>query len=510
MSFRNCKRYLQFKTYIYKYNTGKRIFHKRKRIYIPQTMLKSSLTRKVSSNFLIRLYSNGRAVSAFEHPFFSLSEMDQFTLCYSERRRSLANGEPIFPIFVEDMKSMKKILCLQAVKFSNSREIMKWLHDYTRMTKIVLPTRTKLISMESLTFTIPSQSFLTKEKYPQLNEIIELLTGEQDLNKVDPIALNSLLDYILLNDRSGLFVENIYLFLLQNYAYSLDKLMLILGSIKLHLNSKLDYFPDVETIVSQVLLTITLLPEDIQMEPFDDIFQDLLQKVTVGANLEVKLSKFNNTILSQLLKYHLTRCPNLFQCKIVFSILLSRKVRPSNDLIHRYLQILEERTKNLHFMESKLQKLIYLSDFRALIKQSPSIELIQFIIPLCQSGSELQSVLTIISKQDNNIQYFDKVTEQLLDQYQLLLTKDKSSCVSISMIDLFNVLSEAYEGKIPEKHLKNIMYLLLSEGNYSMVTKIILGNESLWESDTIKEITIKIPQEDSPAKKKFIQFLKTK
>lgn len=453
-----------------------------------------------------RFYTISNLNDGLSHPFFKLSSMEQFSLYFSERNTSLANGSKIFPTFTNDLSRMKQTLQLNSINLSNKGEVTRWLAKYNKEVNVE-PLKIKLKSVDTIKDHKIPTSFINKEKYPQLNEIIELFENETLITK-DSITLNSLIDYFLLNNQSGVFAENIYIFLLNEYSDSIDRLKLILGSIKLHLNNKLDYFPDIENIVSKILISINKLSDSSQVQSLDDSFQELLQDISIKFNLEDTLSSFNDTIIYQMLQYHLFKTQNLIECKILVSILLStRHIRLSNECLHQYLYLLNKKTQNLNFKDSKLQKLIYLSDFRTIIEQYPTIELIHFILPLCNSFNELRNILNIILGQDNSLEYFETLTDSIIKQYEVVSRWDKSILGSVETVHLYNCFNVTYNGQIPVDTLGKVLMLMSSNGNYSMMASILNQNKELQEDSRIlKEIMNKLPSNDSIEKQKFIQL----
>lgn len=438
---------------------------------------------------------------SMEHPFFTMSKMDQFVLCFSERRTSLANGAEIFPTLVDDLNKMSKQLRLNSIDLSNKREVNKWLRDYRN--KCEDSKQDSLLSIDGPEVVPPV--YITKEKYPQLNEIVQLFETDK-LVTTDPVILNSLIDYTLLNKHSGLFAENIYTFLLHNYTHSVDALNIIVSSIRLHLNNQLDYFPDIESIVSKILTTVNKLPENTDIASFDPIFQDLLNGIASRFSLETTLSGFDNSVLNQMLEYQLIRCRNTVQCKILFGLLLSRNVRPSDEVVCLYLDLLNDKTKHLEPLDAKLQKLTYLSDFRSLIEQSPPIALIHFLIPLCDTLDELENIVKIIKNQsDMKQQYFNDTLPFLLDQYKSVLKWDKSIYSSVEVVDLYDTVKDANNGIFPEKFLKDIIILLVSRGNFSKAATIIDSHPSLKDSELLNELNEHLCEEDTTEKIKFVK-----
>lgn len=464
------------------------------------TMRYGSISRVPATSYKLfqRFYSK---TGSMEHPFFKMSKMEQFALCFSERRTSLANGAEIFPACVDDLNGMSKQLRLNSIDLSNKREVNKWLLNY----------RNKCMGMKPDLFVSIDNSkmaahvYITKEKYPQLNEIVELFESDK-LATSDPVILNSLIDYTLLNKHSGLFVENIYTFLLHNYTHSIDALNLIVSSIRLHLNSKLDYFPDIENIVSRILITVNELPENADIASFDPIFQDLLHGIASRFSLETTLSGFNSSILNQMLEYQLVKCQNTVQSKILFGLLLTRNVRPSDEIICLYLDLLNEKTKGFKPLETKLQKLTYLSDFRELIEHNPPIALIYFLIPLCDTLNELRNVVEIIKNLgDKKQQYFNDTLPFLLEQYKSVLNRDKSIYSPVEVANLYDAVKDANKGNFPEKFLKEIIVLLVSKGNFSKAAHIIDNHPSLNDSSSLNELSCYFCEGDTTEKKKFVK-----
>ncbi|KAK5782077.1 hypothetical protein RI543_000399 [Arxiozyma heterogenica] len=455
-----------------------------------------------------RFYTTSNLKNGLAHPFFKLSPMEQFSLCFSERKTSLANGSKIFPIFTEDLSNMKQTLQLNSINLSNKKEVIKWLQKYDKEVNVE-SSKSKLKNFGTNKDGTMPTSFINKEKYPQLNEIIELFKNETLITK-DPVTLNSLIDYFLLNNQSGIFAENIYIFLLNEYSDSIDKLNLILGSLKLHLNNKLDYFPDIENIILKILISINKLSNYPKIEFFDNEFHNLLKNISIKFNFQDTLSPFNDAVIHQMLQYHLFKTQNLIECKFLIGLLLSsRHIRPSNELLHCYLNLLNKKTQTLSFKDSKLQKLIYLSDFRILIEQYPTIELIRFILPLCGSFNELRNILNIIMKQDNSLQYFETLTDLIIKQYEVVCQWDKSIMGSVEIIHLYNCFNVIYKGQIPVDPLNKILILMGSNGNYSMIAYILNQNKGLQkDSGILKEIINEFPPNDSLEKKKFTKLFK--
>ncbi|CAL9730625.1 ATPase expression protein 1, mitochondrial [Monosporozyma unispora] len=452
-----------------------------------------------STRFFQRFYSNS---SSLEHPFFKLSKIEQFALSFSQTRQSLANGADIFPICVENLNGMSKQLTLSSLDLSNN--VTKWLLHYR--TRCINSNQNTLLPLNEKVDK-PSV-YITKEKYPQLTEIVELFENDT-LATTDPVALNSLIDYTLLNNHSGLYAENIYSFLLHNYGNSSDKLNLIVGSIRLHLNNKLDYFPDIENIVFKILITVNKLPKNTDISSFDRIFQDLLQGISSRFTLETIFSGFNNKILNQLLDYQLMWRQSAIESKVLFSLLMSRNVRPLDKNICQYLSLLDNKTKDLKPKDAKLQKLLYLSDFRGMIEQHPPIELVEFLVPLCDTINELRSILQIIKKQgDKQIHYFNEVLPLLLNQYSFVLVPGDTIYPSIEIGDLFDTVNEIYQGNIPNEFLQKIIILMVSRWMYSKAATIIDSHPSLKNSDFLQELGSHVHRRDTIERQRFLKHFK--
>lgn len=457
-----------------------------------------------------RVYSISHAGNGLFHPFFKLSAIEQFTLCFSERKTSLVKNSKIFPTFTDNLSTMKQTLQLNPINVSNKKDTIKWLEKYNKEVTDD-PLNGKLKSFDTVIHkTIPT-SFINKEEYPQLEEIIELFENRTLITN-DPVTLNSLIDYFLLNNRSGIFAEDIYIFLLNEYSDSIDKLSLILGSVKLHVNNKLDYFPDIENIISRILTSINKLPNSSRIKSFDNSFQDLLQKISSKFNLEDTLSLFNDTVILQMLQYHLFKTQNLIECKILLSLLLSiRHIRPPNEFIYQYLMLLDEKTQVLNFDVSKLQKLIFISDFRNLIEKYPTIQLIQFIIPLCTSFTELRNIMDIILGQDNRLQYFETLSDRIIKQYDIVTLRDKSILGTVEIVNLYNGFNVTYNGAIPLDIMSKILMLMISNGNYAMTATILSQNKQLKEdSKFLKQLVSRFPSTNSIEKQKFIKLFNIK
>lgn len=443
--------------------------------------------------------------NSVEHPFLRLSPHEEFIVHFGVSWEPLALKGNKFVQLNKDIKQMTTTLQLMPLDLSNQNETIKWLQRYKHITDWKSDGE-NLSALDEFTHKLP-KTFVTLSKYPQLREIIDLFQDQEMMSISDPIALNSLMDYILLNDKAGLFAENIYLFLLQTRTVSIDQLNSIVGSITMHLDNKLDYFPDVEQLVSQILVTLRTLPSVKNIDHFDALFQKLLQKMTLKFTMGKNLSKFSVPLVGQLLEYHLFQTKRLIDCKILFEILFSKKVYPSKSMIIQYLDLLKQRTDTISTGNAHLQNMVYLSGFRPVIESKhPPEELLEFLIPLCKDNSDLKIIINIISQLDGKeSQYLNRVSKLIISQFQNF--QDKNVYTSMELISFLKLLESINKNEIPSDVLKDITRLLTSVGNYSMVAHLITKYNILQDTLYITQLENVVPSKDSFDKQKFLKQL---
>ena len=334
-------------------------------------------------------------------------------------------------------------------------------------------------------------SFLNTTVLPQLQEAIDLLRNEElrqkELQEAQ-LALNSLIDYIMLSARSGIYTEDIYIYLLQNCCESAFEIKVLISSIISHIeSSKIDQFSVVEKLLSQNLY---IIDQKLTIEFAEELQASIMQLLQVIHHRFVG-DHLRPLIDYQLFKYHI-KCQNTEESfRTLDNLVKQNGVIPNDGALESYLSLLELRfpiedidlssidpkseplkSKLLlnKFMRYSTLRLGYLSPLSTLIHHGPTQRLLHFLIPLCTHFNELLCLVRLAILKTS--EPLDKKSFELILERCISFDYMKSREKSVSIMKLYNIIiSKQHQQE--QDWLPLLLNSLAKLGAYPMLAKLI-------------------------------------
>ena len=206
------------------------------------------------------------------HPFYDPTDLECFTVCLNQSNPSFLQGKQQFPKVVKSARFMDHLeleIVGTDMKFKSNKNLSSWVANFRSFLNNINELNdnrnfVEITQKDIINFNRPG--FIDEKILPRITEITELMKQNSKENPVEGLALNSLIDYILLDSGRGIFAEDIYIYLLQQQCNNLEDINLILKSIEYHLNTAVfDQVNILEHLFSQILLTIeteNIIPDD--------------------------------------------------------------------------------------------------------------------------------------------------------------------------------------------------------------------------------------------------------
>ncbi|EDO15726.1 hypothetical protein Kpol_1073p12 [Vanderwaltozyma polyspora DSM 70294] len=333
------------------------------------------------------------------HPFYRPSQIEEFTLCSTERNPSLMDGKPVFPISLPLLStSVLPQLLYKKIIFPSVRNIVPWLKKFNYI-------RIKNYSDEYYTIDfkpleMPTvESKLTITNFPELKILVDLLEntngGRTDIHNFE-LCLNNILQKRM---STRLFVEDIYIYLIQNYVTTIPKLILVTKSIKNHLNNGIDHLSILEKLVNEILYLVHSKKFTMDLVLMNT-FNGLLKEADNKFNTHSSKFGFSETTKESLLMLYI-QAEDIHSSKELLGNLISKKSYPKDEIILAYLDLINKAVYKSNPENAILQRLSYTSNFFNIINHTTNPEILRFFIHNSRHFKEIQCVLDMILKKKN-------------------------------------------------------------------------------------------------------------
>ena len=445
-------------------------------------------------------------VNEIAHPFYRPSMIEGFTLCYKHGKPSLLDGRPCFPV-LED--GAKLIVHMRSLKFDRVQGLSKWISAYWKSLDDLTVSQVeppKVVQNEEIV-ELNRPSFLNTTVLPQLEDAIELLKNEELRQKglqEAQLALNSLIDYIMLNTKSGIYTEDIYVYLLQNCCESTFEMKVLISSIISHIeSSKIDQFSVVEKLLSQ---TLYIIDQKLTTKFAEELQTDIVRLLEVIHHRFVG-EHLRPIIDYQLFKYHI-KCQNTEESfRTLDNLIRQSGCIPNDEALESYLSLLQLkfptedidlssmdpkneplRSKLLlnKFMRYSTLRLGYLSPLTTLLHHGPTKGVLHFLIPLCTHFNELLCLVRLaLSASGPEPEPLDQRSFELILDKCISFDYMKSREKSVSVMKLYNIIVSKSNEQHEQKRLPLLLNSLAKLGAYPMLAKLIEEEKSINLSEDV-------------------------
>ncbi|CCF55470.1 hypothetical protein KAFR_0A00320 [Kazachstania africana CBS 2517] len=434
------------------------------------------------------------------HPFYRATPIEQFRLCYKQRNTSIANGKPIFSSLILHPKTFKTILTPISLKFNSNIGLHKWVNDYN----LNLSTR-KIQLCQLSNDTIPKFHLHDISDDQQFKEIIQLMSRSKcEMEAIKPLALNSLLDYFMLNSDKSIFLEDAYFSILQKHTHSIEGLKLVLGSMSMHIElSVIDQFRTVEKLLFQALNTFNQL-NTVKPIPLSELFFLIDEKFHLEHHCT---ESFKPYIIEELIHYY-TKIKDITTAKnLLNKLIFVNNIIPSISTISSYLDLVREKSQAKNKKYCRQKQIIYISDLMPILEQPSStlrkakLLILKFLTPLCIHYNEILSLMRIL-KENNDMKLFLSIKSHFIDAIVKMETRSNGE-ESRNLASFYMLV----EDDISDKDCTTFIHSFASTGNFSMISRIIESHGVEVDEKLARRIVERLPK-DSEYKSPLYNRLK--
>ncbi|CCE65546.1 hypothetical protein TPHA_0L01930 [Tetrapisispora phaffii CBS 4417] len=426
---------------------------------------------KFSNSMLHRVKYNDRGnseVTKIAHPFYKPSKIEGMTLCCTEVKPQLLSGKGIMPIMKTDQNQHTTISFDNRLTFKSVRNISKWIKNNR---EIIKEKNMNIGNFISLTESAHKHSKVKINifKYDSLKNFINKLENNEEIS-LNVNDFDSVANKLCKSEDSKYFLEDFYLYILQNHIKSDKTCILLIKSVENLFQGSINNIRVIDDLLLQIFHTVE--ENNIDSEKLRTEMMTFLNFLEDVFNNEISNLGLSSTTKQHILNMYIkSGCLDKSKT-LLFNIIENTNNLNKTSIVTTYLNLIDRLSVN--WDDAISRKMEYAINIGGILNKINEPKVFEFYIRNCRHYKELEALVQIIVEKEDNFILLDNLKKELVNKAGNLSTRNTENIINLSM--LYNTLETSTTSKIPKSIAYEFIKVVIAKGAFNFASNVIDRN----------------------------------